>query len=550
MGPHPGEDPSCPRRVTSQICPTRCPGTYWSVRCSICRVPVRSRLCGTEASGRLGGPADAPRQTKDQNFQPAFGDLVHKIGGGRRVTGREVYFALYQSLEQGEDDQTLFRQYRRDCFDLIIVDECRRGSARADSQWRAIPEYFAPATQVGMTATPISTREADSFQCFGEQVYTYALAEGIQDGFLAPYQVQRVSLNVDVEGFRPDPGLALLEDFRKTDTEEPVIAVTSKLLTTGLDLPAVRNIVIFRRIASMPEFKQIIGRGTRLCPEIGKGSFDIVDFVEATVLFNDPRFDGPPLRIQYDEADEDGRIATIGDEEPDSPGGKGVAEPDADHRVQDEGTFDDGDAESVIDDDDVFDQIRASGWRFYVNGVEVYQWREAHYRLDSDGWTMRLITYRQWVRDRVLELDLTPGQLRAEWAQVKSREALVRRLAEADIDLGELATKLENPDVDAVDLLVGVAWGLPLVSREERMTRLRGEQRSFLAAFAPPSPGSTRSAAVQVRGVGATELSPQVLQVPPINDLGIVTELAARFDGTDGLHSALDELGKRLFDVA
>jgi type I restriction enzyme R subunit len=163
---------------------------------------------------------------------------------------------------------------------------------------------------------------------------------------------------------------------------------------------------------------------------------------------------------------------------------------------------------------------------------------------------MRLITYRQWVRDRVIELDLTPGQLRAQWAQVKTREALVSRLAEADIEVEELAAKLENPDVDTVDLLLGVAWGLPLVSREERALRVRREQRAFLASFAAEAQEVLNAMLTKFVEYGATELSPRALQVPPISDLGTVTELAARFDGAAGLHSALDELGKRLFDVA
>ena len=329
-------------------------------------------------------------------------------------------------------------------------------------------------------------------------------------------------------------------------------AVTSRLLTTGLDLPAVRNIVIFRRIASMPEFKQVIGRGTRLCPEIGKGSFDIVDFVEATVLFNDPSFDGPPLRIQTDEADDNGHVTATDTEPGEAADDEEVAEPGSDYQEQDGGSFDNGDEhpDPVVGDADLADQIRASGRRLYVDGVDVYKWGEAHYRLDGDGRTMRLITYRQWVHDRVIGLDLTPGQLRAQWAQVKSREVLVNRLAEADIEVEELAAKLENPDVDTVDLLLGVAWGLPLVSREERALRVRREQRAFLASFAADAQEVLNAMLSKFVEYGATELSPRALQVPPISDLGTVTELAARFDGAAGLHFALDELGKRLFDVA
>ena len=314
-------------------------------------------------------------QPKDEYFQPMFGDAVHKLHGGDPKTGRHIYFALYQSLDSGKDEARLYLQFPPDYFDLVIVDECHRGSSTESSQWRAILEYFAPAVQIGLTATPITRKDADTFQYFGEPLYEYSLARGIDDGFLAPYRVRRVQMNVDMTGWRPDPGqvdrfgreipdklygpreyervLAILDrteeaaryltdylkrtnrmgktivfcensdhafrmtqallnanqdivvshgwnyacritardgdagrvrldEFRQVETEVPTIAVTSRLLSTGIDIPTLRNIVLFRVIRSMPEFKQIIGRGTRLFPEDQKFSFDIIDFVEAT----------------------------------------------------------------------------------------------------------------------------------------------------------------------------------------------------------------------------------------------------------------------------
>ena len=350
-------------------------------------------------------------QPKDEYFQPMFGDAVHKLGGGDAKTGRHIYFALYQSLDSGRDDEArLYLQFPPDYFDLVIVDECHRGSSAESSQWRAILEYFAPAVQIGLTATPVSRKDADTYQYFGEPLYEYSLARGIDDGFLAPYRVRRVRMNVDMTGWRPDPGqvdeygreipdklygpreyervLAILDrteeaaryltdylkrtnrmgktivfcensdhafrmtqallnanhdivvshgwnyacritardgdagrerldEFRQVETEVPTIAVTARLLTTGVDIPTLRNIVLFRVIKSMPEFKQIIGRGTRLFPEDQKFSFDIIDFVEATRLFNDPEFDGPPMRLIRDETDDKGNIAnTVDDKEP------------------------------------------------------------------------------------------------------------------------------------------------------------------------------------------------------------------------------------------
>jgi type I restriction enzyme R subunit len=349
-------------------------------------------------------------------------------------------------------------------------------------------------------------------------------------------------------------GRELLDDFRRQDTEEPVIAVTSRLLSTGVDMPPVRNIVIFRRIASMPEFKQTIGRGTRLCLEVGKGSFDIVDFVEATVLFNDPAFDGPPLRIQRDETDGQGNLVDTETEAgPAEEDGDQVAEPVSAYDEQEGGslgTAEDDRSDDVIDDSDEVDRIRARARRYYVDDVGVYKWGEAFYQLDSDGRGMRLITYRQWVHDRVRELNLSPGDLRAQWAAVTSRRALIDALERSGVAMDELSEKLQNPDVDPVDLLLNAAWGLPLVSREERVVRVRREHREFFAAFAPEAQRVLDAMLDKFERHGSTELTSRALLVPPLATMGSVTDLTTRFGGSEAFHSALDDLGRRLFEVA
>ncbi len=588
---------------------------------------------------------------KDEYFLKAFGvDDVTKLGGGKVVKGRKVYFALYQSLEQRDqvEGKPLYERYERDYFDLVIVDECHRGSARDDSQWRRILEHFSPATQIGLTATPISRKDADSVDYFGDPVYTYSLADGIGDGFLAPYRVRRVRLNVDVEGYAPDPGqrdkydneipegvygpkdyervmvilerteaaaqyvidylrstaedgkhgktivfcennnhagrmrnalynaasqevnrhrdyvvritdadrdvgMAHLDEFRKDDSDEPVIAVTSKLLNTGIDLPAVRNIVLFRRIASMPEFKQTIGRGTRLCPEIGKASFDIIDFVEATRLFDDPNFDGPPLRVVRDTADEQGHVIDTVGETPDGQeiDPETVAEPDSAYEQQDGGAFDSASQAGVIDDPDEIDRIRARGRKYVVDGIEVYKWGESRYQLDSDGRTMRLVSIRQWVRGRVLELDLAPASLRSQWASAKSRGALMSILKKADVDAEELPDAFDVPDVDPVDLLLNVAWGLPLVSREERFNRFLHEHQEFLKSFQPQAREVLEEMLLKFVEHGSTQLKPETLQVQPFTKMGSVLELTGRFGGNGlPLHTAIDELGRRLLEAS
>ncbi|WP_420849144.1 EcoAI/FtnUII family type I restriction enzme subunit R [Parafrankia soli] len=583
---------------------------------------------------------------KDKYFLPVFGpDDVHKISGVP-VRGRKIYFALYQSLEKG-DEEELFRRYEPDYFDLVIVDECHRGSSRDNSQWRRVLEHFSPATQIGLTATPISRKEADTFDYFGEPVYTYSLAEGIEDGFLAPYRVRRVRLNVDMEGYQTQPGQrdkydneipegvygpkdfervmvilerteaaaqyvidflrstaedgrhgktivfcenndhaarmrtalfnaasaevqarhdyvvritdadgphgrAQLDEFRKDDSDEPVIAVTSKLLNTGIDLPAVRNIVLFRRIASMPEFKQTIGRGTRLCAEIGKGSFDIIDFVEATRLFNDPGFDGPPLRVVRDTADEQGHVL---DSVPETPEGdavdlEAIAESDVDDLPADGATGDMERPGSALVDPDEVDLIRSRAKRYTVDGVHVYKWGERRYQLDTDGRTMRLVTIQQWVHDRVLELDLAPDGLRSKWAVAKSRRTLIDLLRASDIEAEELPSEFGSPDVDPVDLLLNVAWGLPLVSREERLHRFLHEHRDFLEAFQPQARQVLEELLLKFAEHGSPQLKPATLGVRPFTDMGPVPELAKRFGGAQPMHEAIDELSRRLLEAS
>ncbi|MGH3814769.1 MAG: EcoAI/FtnUII family type I restriction enzme subunit R [Pseudonocardiaceae bacterium] len=577
-------------------------------------------------------------QPKDDYFVPAFGDVVHKISKGHAQRSREVYFALYQSLDRG-DEQALFSQYKKDYFDLIIVDECHRGSASSSSQWRHILKHFNEAVQIGLTATPIRRDDVDTYGYFGSPVYEYSLREGIEDGFLAPYRVRRVRLNIDMTGFRPsagqrdvagdvipdklytprqyekvlavldrtqaaaryltqylhdtdrmsktivfcenndhahrmrvalnnanldmveryqnyvcritdadgDSGKALLDEFSKIDSNEPVIVMTSQLLTTGVDLPSVKNIVIFRRIGSMPLFKQIIGRGTRLCREAHKGSFDIIDFVEATRLFNDPAFDGPPLRVIDDEADEQG-IRVASQEQAGEDDAEQVAEAEAEY----EGPLPDNPVRLPVlstEDDDTADQIMAQGKRIYVDGVEVYVWNDVHYQLESDGRTLRLVEYREFVRDRVLSMNLSPIDLRTQWAVAKSRAALHKELQNRAIEADDLMAKLGHPEADPLDLLINAAWELPLVSRAERALRVQREHQQFLESFGPKARVVLDALLDKFTEHGAEELSARALRVPPFTEMGNVIELGGLFGGRDALHEAIDDLGRHLFDV-
>src|SRR5438876_8169512 len=332
---------------------------------------------------------------KDKIFAQ-FGDARAKIEYGNAIKSREIYFAIYQALAEDERRPGLYKEYAPDFFDLIIVDECHRGSAREESNWREILEYFEPATQLGMTATPLRDDNRDTYLYFGNPIYQYSLRQGIDDGFLAPYRVHRVISEWDAAGWRPskddldrygreipddeyqtrdfervvalrarteaiarhladfmkktdrfaktiifcvdqehademrralnnlnadlvaqypdyvvritaeerDIGRGHLSRFQDVDTRVPTLVTTSQLLTTGVDAPTCKNIVIARVVGSMTEFKQIIGRGTRVRDDYGKLWFNIIDYTgSATQRFADPDFDGDPAFISEEEID-------------------------------------------------------------------------------------------------------------------------------------------------------------------------------------------------------------------------------------------------------
>lgn len=336
---------------------------------------------------------------KDKTFA-VFGDARFKIEGGKINKGREMYFAIYQAIAKDANRPGLFKEYPRDFFDLIIVDECHRGSASDESNWREILTYFEPAYQLGMTATPKRADNIDTYAYFGDPLYTYSLRQGIKDGFLAPYRVHRIITSFDAAGWRPDAGAVdrlgreipdddyhtrdferivslkkrteaiakhLTDFLRSTDrmaktivfcvdqehademrralvnlnsdlvrqypdygcrvtSDEgdlgrghldrfmdieratPVILTTSQLLTTGIDAPTCKNVVLVRVINSMTEFKQIIGRGTRVREDTGKLYFNILDYTgSATRLFADPDFDGDPVITTTTPIDEEGK---------------------------------------------------------------------------------------------------------------------------------------------------------------------------------------------------------------------------------------------------
>lgn len=540
------------------------------------------------------------------NFRPVFGDAVWKIQGTRQ-TGREVYFALYQALADTGDAMGLFRDYPQDYFDLVIVDECHRGSATEGSTWRTVLDHFSPAAQLGMTATPLREDNRDTYDYFGAPMFTYSLAQGIEDGFLAPYRVRRVVLSPDADGWAPSqgqldrygreipPGLYTSRDFERvvsllarteaaarhlgdhlerTDplgktivfcvdsehaeqmrmalnnataehsrrhadhvvrivsdegavgeahlgqfqdpqTDTPVIATTSRMLSTGVDMPTVRTIVLFKPIGSMVEFKQIIGRGTRLYPDAGKLSFEIIDYSGATALFEDPDFDGPPEGVTVEEVDGDGQLVEVPE----------VAAPDP------------GFDEPAAAEDDLVPRARR---KFYVDDGTAFVTAEGVYLPDPGTNQLRLVAYHDHVADTVRSLYPDASELRERWRSGPSRGEVRTALLERGIELAEVAEQLEMSGVDPVDLLVHLAWNEPLTSRRDRVRRAQERLDAVYDELKPAARAVLDELLDKYAEHGIEQLEDlRVLRVPPLREHGTVHEIAALFGGEDRLRGLM-----------
>ena len=551
-----------------------------------------------------------------KDFAP-FGDARFKIESGQVVQGREMYFAIYQALAEDENREGLFRAYPADFFDLVIVDECHRGSARADSAWRDILEHFAPAVQIGLTATPLREESRDSYRYFGNPLVTYSLRDGIADGFLAPYRVHRVVTEWDATGWRPSAGeldrhgraipddeyqtndfervVALrartqaiarhLTDFlKKTDRfaktivfcvdqdhasemrsallnlnadlvvqypdyvcrvtadegdighghrsnfqelekDTPAILTTSQLLTTGLDAPTCKNIVLARVVGSMSEFKQIIGRGTRVRDDYGKLWFNIIDYTgSATRLFADPDFDGEPALLMQEEIDANGAPVAPPFEawapEPPEPGPEaGVIEPPADQRR-----------------------------KYWYDGGRVEIAAQLVYELDPDGRQLRVVRYADFAAERLRALVPSAPELRKRWAVPQQRAEIIAALAERGIGFDELAESTGQPEADPFDLLCHLAFNAPLRSRRERALVLKRERKDFWSRYGAEARTILEELLDKYAEHGDAQfVLPDVLRVPPISGHGQPAEIIRLFGGAEQLRAAVTELQNLLY---
>ncbi len=558
---------------------------------------------------------------KDKTFA-SMGDARIKIEG-EAIKSREIYFATYQAIAKDERRPGLYKQYSRDFFDLIVVDECHRGSARDESNWREILDYFKPAYQIGMTATPLREENRDTYRYFGNPIYTYSLKQGIEDGFLAPYRVHRVVSSVDATGWRPtkgekdktgreipdgvygtsdfervisfksrteavarhfsdfliksdrfaktivfcvdqehaedmrkalnncnydlvqkypdyvcrvvsdegDIGRGHLDRFLELETKTPVILTTSQLLTTGVDAQTCKNIVLFKVINSMVDFKQIIGRGTRVREDYGKLFFTILDYTgSATRMFTDPEFDGEPALITDEKIDDEGN--TIESKYEDLHENESQEDTSATSR------------ETPTTTDDSEGEPR----KYYVNGSSVEIIADVVYELDSDGKRLAPIKYTDYTQKQVRSMYTAASELRSKWSDSEQREQIVSLLMQKGITIEQLAEATKKYEADPFDLLCHVAYNAPIRTRKERAEKLRANKKEFFDRFGEEARQVLNEMLDKYIEFGTEQLTDtNILKVPPISLHGNLMEISGLFGGPAALRNSLGELQALLY---
>lgn len=558
-------------------------------------------------------------QAKTNDFKP-FGGAMTKIAKRTIDKSFEIYLSLYQAVTGTEEERNIYKQFSPDFFDLVVIDECHRGSASEASAWRQILDYFSSATHIGLTATPKETKDVSNISYFGEPVYTYSLKQGIDDGFLAPYRVIRLDLDKDL-GWRPQQGqtdkhgeviedrvynmrdmdrtLVLeqrtklvarkiteflrgtnrhdktivfcenidhaermrqalvnenadlvaqdrryimritgddregkqeLDNFIDPEAPVPVIATTSKLLTTGVDARTCKLIVLDQQIGSMTEFKQIIGRGTRIyrdagnevCPE--KLSFTILDFRRATELFADPDFDGPP-EVVYQPGEDDPIVPPDDHEGGDDPEG----EPDQS-----------GVGLEHLNPKSEGDKPR----RYVVNDVPVFVASERIQYYDADG---KLITesLKDYTRKRVKAAYHSLDKFLESWSEADKKAAIVRELENQGIVFQALAEEV-GKDIGPFDLICHVVFGQPPLTRRERAANVR--KRDYFTKYGDEARAVLDALLDKFSDGGLDDIeSMSVLKVQPLSDLGSIKEIVGAFGGKAGYEQAIRELESAIY---
>jgi type I restriction enzyme R subunit len=558
----------------------------------------------------------------DDPIRKYFGpmkDVVHKIKRGKTSKAHQLYFALYQAVTGNEDREDLFTEYSRDFFDLIIIDECHRGSAASDSAWRRVLEYFDSATHIGLTATPKETNDVSNIDYFGEPVYTYSLKQGIEDGFLAPYKVARFTIDRDAEGWRPEDGFAdkygnvipdreynqkdydrklvlekrtelvarkvteflkatdryaktivfcididhaermrqalinlngdlvqrdsryvmritgddtagkmQLDNFMDEEEDYPVIATTSKLLTTGVDIPTCKFIVLDANIGSMTEFKQIIGRGTRISEDYGKLYFTIMDFRNVTRHFADPDFDGEPVQAHEFGPNDDPSPPDQEDPE------YGPAVNEGEIEWDDPAVGDGGEIEEDAPK------------KFFVNNVEVTLLNQRIQYYDDDG---KLVTesLKDYSREKINEKYASLDDFLRKWRDSEKKQAIVKELEEIGIVFSELKKEVDK-ELDPFDLICHVAFEQPALTRHERANNVK--KRNYFGKYSGTAKEVLRALLDKYEDEGLENLEDiNILRLNPFDLMGTPSEIVEKFGGKNEYLKAIHDIEDELYKV-
>ncbi len=564
-------------------------------------------------------------QTMTGDFKPFSGKMT-KVQNRNLDSSYEIYLALYQQLV-GDDGEEAYRQFQPNFFDLIVIDECHRGSAKEESAWRKVLDYFTEATHIGCTATPIETKEASSFTYFGEPIYEYSLKQGIDDGFLAPYKVIRIGLDKDLEGYRPeagkvdkfgyeiedreynakdydrnlviddrtrvvaskiteflkktdrfsktivfcvdiehaermrqalinenkdlyaendryimritgdnDIGKAQLENFIDEESTYPVIAVTSKLMTTGVDAKMCKLIVLENNINSMTEFKQIIGRGTRLLEDYGKTYFTIMDFRNASRLFADPDFDGKPEVV----------IDLGGDDpvdEPETPideGEEGTGEDTGTDGVkEDGGEYGTGDIPPF--DEEGEDKPR----KYYVGDVTVRVLSERVQYLDKYG---KLITESliDYTKKNILQQYSRLDEFLRTWTEAEKKQAIIDELQDDGVLLEAVREELGKTELDDFDLICHIAYDKAPLTKKERAENVK--KRHYLYKYSDVAKEVIEALLDKYANDGIKEIEDtKVLQLKEFAKIGSPMKIVKAFGGKEAYLKAVQELENEIY---
>ncbi|TSD66307.1 DEAD/DEAH box helicase [Inquilinus sp. KBS0705] len=562
-------------------------------------------------------------QTKVGDFRH-FGDKMTIVKKRQVDKSFEIYLALYQGISGNEEEKNVYKQFSTGFFDLIIIDECHRGSANEDSAWREILTYFKTSAHIGLTATPKETSETSNIEYFGEPVYTYSLKQGIADGFLAPYRVVRIGLDIDLEGWRPpkgfldkfgnevedriynrsdfeknivveerrklvagkiteflkgtdrysksivfcidiehasgmrselsrqnsdlvaqndkyvmqitgdnDEGKRELSNFINPEERYPVIATTSKLMTTGVDAQTCKVIVLDSNIQSMTEFKQIIGRGTRINEDFGKLYFTILDFRNVSDKFADPDFDGDPVMVKV--VNENVSIETIEQEEEADPA-----------PVIDELSGEELDmGQSVLMAPSVpYYTKKEKREKIFINGIDVSVLIQREMYFDHDGKPIT-VSLKEYSRDKIKNQYKTLEEFLGTWNDAERKSVLVKELEEQGLLVEELKEAVDR-ELDIFDLICHTAFDAPPLTRKERANNVK--KRDYFNKYGDQARNVLNALLDKYADEGLENIeTTQILSLDPLSSLGTPFEIIGFFGSKDSYLKAIKDLQNQLY---